>query len=688
MGRSTDSEGQRLAAVRSVNLVGGPAEPILDNYAAMVADLARAPIGLVSLVDEERQWFAGRFGLDVPETPRASSFCAHAIARPGEVLWVEDAREDARFHANPLVLGEPYIRFYAGAPVFVGAQAVGSLCVISPDRRAFDPELARRLQSLAALVSERLEQRRRDLQLMSALDANSDAIISCDEQGIINGWRHGATELFGYPEAEALGSSVTIIIPPERRAQHSAGMRRWREQGNARLNRRLELPAVRKDGGRIEIELCMSLTAKAGDRHIIATIRDITNRKLQTQALELAKLEAEAANGAKSAFLAKMSHELRTPLNGIIGVLDMLADDRLSSRQVELVSIAQQSSRQLETILGDVLDLARIESGQISLRPERVVLAEIVKAAMEITALRADEKGLRVSADIDAAVPRAVLADPGRLKQILTNLLANAVKFTDTGSVRLTVRNAGARCRFEIQDTGIGIDADKQALIFEPFRQADDSIGRRFSGTGLGLAICRDLIGAMDGVIGCTSEPGVGSLFWFEIPLQATLEDCDADQHRVENAPDAARSELRVLLADDNATNRRVVELMLGAVGAEITAVEDGAEAVNAFLTGSFDLVLMDMMMPVMDGLAAVRTIREHEADVARPPVPIVMLTANAMPEHVEAALAAGADRHLSKPITAAALFGTISTLESNHLAAQAVGDLACAPSLEESKAP
>lgn len=675
MGRPTDTERRRLAAVRSINLVGGPTEPILDNYAALVADIAGAPIGLVSLVDQERQWFAGRFGLDVPETPRGSSFCVHAVARPHDVLWVEDAREDPRFRSTPLVVGEPHIRFYAGAPVLVGAQPVGSLCVISPDRRAFDPELARRLQSIALLVSERLEQRRRDFQLVSALDANSDAIISCDENGIINGWRQGATELFGYTEAEALGASVSIIIPPERRAQHEAGMKRWRSRGNARLNRRLELPAVRKDGERIEIELCMSLTAKAGETLITATIRDITDRKLQTQALEVAKLEAETANGAKSAFLAKMSHELRTPLNGVIGVLDMLVDDRLSPRQVELVAIAQQSSRQLETILGDVLDLARIESGHISLRPERVVLAEIVNAVLEITTLRADEKGLRMSFDIDPAVPRAVLADPGRLKQILTNLLANAVKFTDSGSVSLRVVSAGARCRFEVRDTGIGIDADKQALIFEPFRQADDTIARRFSGTGLGLAICRDLIGAMDGVIGCESEPGFGSVFWFEIPLSAIPDAGDAEVDGPATAGDAAPSELRVLLADDNATNRRVVELMLGAVEAEITAVEDGAEAVNAFLTGRFDLVLMDMMMPVMDGLAAVRTIREHEADALAPPVPIVMLTANAMPEHIEAALAAGADLHLSKPITVAALFGAISALESKHAGAAPLAD-------------
>ncbi len=239
------------------------------------------------------------------------------------------------------------------------------------------------------------------------------------------------------------------------------------------------------------------------------------------------------------------------------------------------------------------------------------------------------------------------------------------MKFTESGSVSLKVSAAGARCRFEVLDSGIGIDAEKQALIFEPFRQADDSIGRRFAGTGLGLAICRDLVGAMAGAIGCRSEPGVGSLFWFEVPLPEASEAAPKGDAPPAEAAPAPVTGLRVLLADDNATNRRVVELMLGAVGAEITAVEDGAEAVNAFLTDTFDLVLMDMMMPVMDGLSAVRAIREHEAGAGAPPVPIIMLTANAMPEHIDAALTAGADRHLSKPVTVASLFAAISSLGS-----------------------
>ncbi|MDZ4373468.1 MAG: ATP-binding protein [Phenylobacterium sp.] len=648
-----------------MDLLDRPLEPVLRDYAALVADLAGTPIGLVSLIDTDRQWLAGRFGLELSETPRSISFCAHAIQRPGDVFWIEDAAEDERFRANPLVLGPPHIRFYAGAPILVESQAVGALCAIGPDPRGFDARLARQLHGMAALLSERFEKRRRDRQLLLALEATSDAIITCDEHGRINGWRRGATALFGYTDVEALGASISLLAPPGLRARHEAGMKRWREQDDVRLNTRMELPAVRKDGVQIEIELCISLTERGGETLITNSIRDITDRKQQAAALERAKLEAEAANKAKSAFLAKMSHELRTPLNGVIGVLDMLGDSPLSSRQIELVSIAEQSSKQLERILGDVLDLARIESGQIMLATEPVVLSEVVEAALDITALRASEKGLQLYAEIAPSIPNRVFADPGRLKQILINLLTNAVKFTDVGAVSLQVSTAGTHCRFEIRDSGIGIDAEKQALIFEPFRQADDSIERRFAGTGLGLAICRDLVEAMGGAIGCSSEPGAGSLFWFEIALPAADEaDLEPAAPPVDT-PDVPMAGLRVLLADDNATNRRVVELMLGAVGAEITAVEDGAEALNAYRTGSFDLVLMDMMMPVMDGLSAVQVIREQEVEASAPSTPIIMLTANAMPEHVAAAQAAGANLHLSKPVTAASLFAAISALGS-----------------------
>lgn len=662
-GNTAISERRRLAVIRALDLIDTPGEAIHFDFARLVADVARTPIALISLVDEQRQWFAGRFGLEAAETPRSLSFCAHAIQRPQEVMWVADAADDVRFRDNPLVLGPPHIRFYAGAPLMVNNVAVGAVCVIDSEPRAFDARLAEQLRVFAALMAERLEVRHRERQLTLALEATSDAIVSCDAHGIIQGWRHGAERLFGFTEAEALGQPITIIVPPAFRARHDAGMARWRKSGDARLNTRLELPAVRKDGQDLTIELCMSMTRQDGEAVITSTIRDVTERKSQAEALRQAKSDAEAANAAKSAFLAKMSHEIRTPLNGVVGLVDVLARSGLPPEQADLLGIVQQSSRQLEAILGDVLDLARIESGQFSLTEGSVALAEVVSSAVNLTRLRAHEKGVPLWADIDPGLPQWITADAIRLKQILTNLLSNAVKFTDVGSVRIAVQQRDDWCRFEIHDTGIGIGSEQQAYIFEPFRQADDSISRRYSGAGLGLSICRDLVAAMGGSIGCSSSPGEGSVFWFEIPMRPAEAEEGASVLAVGEGPPLTG--LRILLADDNATNRRVVELMLSSVGASITSVEDGAEAVNAYLKEPFDLVLMDMMMPVMDGLSAIRVIREHEVTAGSERTPIVMLTANALPEHVAESVGAGADRHLAKPITVEALFHAIAATQA-----------------------
>ena len=266
-----------------------------------------------------------------------------------------------------------------------------------------------------------------------------------------------------------------------------------------------------------------------------------------------------------------------------------------------------------------------------------------------------------MTAEITPDLPGKVMVDPIRLRQVLTNLVSNAVKFTEVGSVRLSVTSADGRRRFEVSDTGIGFRPEQAAEIFKPFQQADGTITRRFGGTGLGLAISRDLVRAMGGEIRCSSRPGEGATFWFELDLAPAAEVGSPEAP----ASEAAVGPLRVLLADDNATNRRVVELILGAMEADCIAVEDGAQAVSAFEAQTFDVVLMDMMMPVMDGLTAVRALRAVEAREGRARTPVLMLTANSFPEHVAESLAAGADLHLAKPITAASLIEALARVQA-----------------------
>jgi signal transduction histidine kinase/AmiR/NasT family two-component response regulator len=387
--------------------------------------------------------------------------------------------------------------------------------------------------------------------------------------------------------------------------------------------------------------------------------------------LRLAQQKAEAASLSKTEFLANMSHEIRTPLNGVVAVADMLAIAGLPERERKMAEIIRSSGQSLERLLSDVLDLARVEAGQLTVEAAPFNAAEVVRAVAELCRLRADEKGLSLIAEVDPALERWFVGDVVRLRQILTNFTSNAVKFTANG--RVTIRGEAAedgRLRFTVIDTGVGFTAEVKARLFARFQQADGSITRRFGGSGLGLAISRQLASLMGGAVDCESVEGVGSRFWFEAAFEeaaAPGEGVDADDATI-----AEGRSLRVLVADDHATNQLVVRMMLEQFGIEAVVVDDGAQAVDALRTGAFDAVLMDMQMPIMDGLEATRRIRAEEAKTGRPRTPVLMLSANALPEHRLAGEQAGADAHVTKPVTVAALMGALNAaLEPGEVQAE-----------------
>lgn len=409
----------------------------------------------------------------------------------------------------------------------------------------------------------------------------------------------------------------------------------------------------------------------------VTVVNDITDLKKNARALAEARDAAEAANRAKSQFLANMSHEIRTPLNGVIGLTQALARTELTPAQTEMLSLIASSGQTLQTLLSDILDLARVESGRLELSEEAFDLEKTVNEAARLYAAAAEEKGLRFFVEVAPEACVWVQGDPMRLKQILTNLVSNAVKFTTGGFVGLNVeRGVGPggspTLRFTVEDTGIGFDAATRDRLFSRFEQADGAITRRFGGSGLGLAISRQLADMMGGQLDCESEPGGGSAFILTLPLRQV--DAPAPP-AVAIETEATRCEApprRILLADDHPTNRKVVELILATLNVELTVVEDGAQALAAARAQAFDLILMDMQMPVMDGLTAVREIRLHEAAIGLQRAPIVMLTANALPEHIAAAREAGADRHLAKPFNAAELIGLVTTPIGEPEAAEA----------------
>ena len=379
--------------------------------------------------------------------------------------------------------------------------------------------------------------------------------------------------------------------------------------------------------------------------------------------LKLAQQKAEAASLSKTEFLANMSHEIRTPLNGVVAVADMLAAAGLGERERKMAEIIRSSGQSLERLLSDVLDLARVEAGQLTIEAAPFHAADLVRAVAELCRLRADEKGLALNTEIDPALERWFVGDTVRVRQILTNFTSNAVKFTAKGlvTIRAELPEPG-RLRFSVVDTGVGFAPEVKARLFARFQQADGSITRRFGGSGLGLAISRQLASLMDGVVDCESAPGQGSRFWFEAPFAEAAAPEEARRRRRAAARRGARA-VRVLVADDHATNQMVVKMMLDQFGIESVVVDDGLKAVEALRAGGFDAVLMDMQMPVMDGLEATRLIRKDETATGRSRTPILMLSANALPEHRLAGERAGADGHVAKPITVAGLMGALNAV-------------------------
>lgn len=396
--------------------------------------------------------------------------------------------------------------------------------------------------------------------------------------------------------------------------------------------------------------------------------RALTEEHARAQAL-LASLETrvrertaelERATEAKSRFLANMSHELRTPLNGVIALSDALGKRQHDRESREMADLIVSSGRLLESVLTDILDFSKIDAGQLRIEQTEFDLETMVFRIAELHRAAAELKGLSFVWTIEPSALGSYVGDPVRITQLLSNLLSNAVKFTPEGEVSLAVENLPTSgVRFRVSDTGIGFDSAVSGRLFNRFEQADSSTTRRFGGSGLGLAICASLVELMGGEVTAESEPGKGARFQIDLPLERVASP-GPDLAQAEPGP-CSLDRLKVLLAEDHPTNQRIVELVLCEVGVDLTVASDGAEALEALAQERFDVILMDMQMPIMDGPTAVRELRLRERELGLARTPVIMLTANALAEHVEIGRLAGADRHMAKPLRPDALIRLIA---------------------------
>jgi PAS domain S-box-containing protein len=565
------------------------------------------------------------------------------------------AAEQARLAATIAALG------------ILSSLAVPGLLAIFMNREATRRAKAEKdLHDLGTELEDRIkwrtgQLRKNEARLSSILAASPDALIVVETSGDIVFASDRVQDIFGYDPAEIIGKPIETLMPKRFRHGHSSHLRHFLDDPQAReMGAGLQLFAARKDGSEFPVEISLNPEREGEDMSVVAAIRDVSERAAVMESLRQATTKAKSAELSKSEFLANMSHELRTPMNGVIGFTDLLLTSDLNQEQKYHLQLIAESGKSMLVLLNSILDLAKIESGKLKADNAPFDIQDAIGSSSRLMRVAAEQKGLALNLEIDPELPRHILGDEYRTKQVLTNIVGNAIKFTASGWVSISASAVGTaddrKIQITISDTGIGIARERQKEIFDQFVQADSSVVRRFGGSGLGLTISQRLLEVLGGGISCESEPGKGTSFVVTLPLIEAdpLASASASHPAREQQPDKTVRNARILVAEDHDINRVLITSLLERLGYHPDIAEDGAEAIvkieQAVGEGDpYSIVLMDLQMPNIDGMEATRKLRQR--GFSSEVLPIIAVTAHAFQEDIKACHAAGMQDHLGKPI-------------------------------------
>lgn len=728
------NEAECLAALHALQVLDTPLEMAFERMTQLARDLFEVPIALVSLVDKERQWFKSHQGLDVSETSREVSFCAHAVAYDAPLV-IEDTLQDERFTDNPLVGEQPHIRFYAGYPLrpFDGL-AVGTLCLIDRQPRHFSERDLKLLGSLAGQVEELLRQHKLQIDLTRSarrMHKEQDLLKVLhqgitDYQALMSGKRlwiflmealreltdsdyaligevmptnttnalkiHAITDLSWSEESRQLmerlrSGDMTLTNPRSLLGRvfahgevimtndvYNHTKRGGFPPGHPILHNYLGVPIF--SGERLIGMYAIANSKQPLNQALLDWLQPFTDtcallinlysqmaeRELVMRDLAVARDQAETANRAKSEFLSSMSHELRTPLNAIIGFSQLLAKGRrdpLSEKQQRQIGQIEKSGQHLLNLINEILDLARIEAGHLTLSIETIAIANVINDACSTLEANIEAAGITLTRKL-MPLNCQVSADYTRTKQVMLNLLSNAIKYNSLrGTIHIAITQLNEEVRISVTDSGKGIAAERQHELFEPFNRLGAE-HEAVEGTGIGLAITRELIGRMQGRIGVDSTPGEGSTFWFTLPL---AEPNALPEHVPSSAPKVALDDeehiFQLLYIEDNPTNQRLMkDIVADFSHIQLQTVANAELGLEIMHHSAPDLVLMDIHLPGMNGYQALAVMQQ---DPRLKHINVIALSANAMERDLRYSLAAGFADYLTKPIDIDTLSKTLN---------------------------